>query len=110
MAANVQKFSVGSGRSGGRPGGLMKSEFQIRFAAGLLFLVTIAASVLGWINFQKAPEFQIPTDGTWWVEKSGTLVATKIEANGPGAKAGIKNGDRLVAINGQEITSAASRV
>ena len=110
MAANVQKSLAGSGIRGASPVGFMKSEFQIRFAAGLLFLATLAAVVLGWINFQKEHEFQIPTDGTWWVEKSGALVAERIESEGPGAKAGIKTGDRLAAINGQNITSSAERV
>jgi len=110
MAANVQKSLGGLGTRKAASVGFMKSEFQIRFAAGVLFLVTLAAIVLGWINFQKAPEFQIATDGTWWVEKNGALVAARIEADGPGAKAGIKIGDRLSAINGQEISSAAARV
>jgi len=38
----------------------MNREFQLRFTAGLLILLTTAAVVLAWINFQKEPEFQIP--------------------------------------------------
>ncbi len=31
----------------------MNRDFQIRFTAGLLILLTTAAVVLAWINFQK---------------------------------------------------------
>jgi two-component system, NtrC family, sensor kinase len=110
MAPNVQKSLPGSGVQRSVPVSSMKSEFQIRFTAVVLFLVTAAATVLAWINFQKEPEFQIPTDGIWWVESTGGLVAERVEPQGPGAKAGIKPGDRLAQINGQEISSAASRV
>ena len=109
MAPNVQKLPRGSGLSDAQPAVSM-SDFQIRFATGLLFLATAAAMVLGWINFQKEPEFQIPSDGVWWVEQKGALVAERVESQGPGARAGIKAGDRLSQINGQEITSAAARV
>ena len=56
----------------------MNRDFQIRFTAGLLILLTTAAVVLAWINFQK--EARLPdslgrrlVDGTgrkttaaWW--------------------------------------------
>ena len=77
----------------------MNKDFQIRFTAVLLFLLTTAAFILAWINFQKERDFQVPYDGVWWVEKSGKLFAEKVDAEGPGAKAGIKTGDELVAVD-----------
>ena len=68
----------------------MNREFQARFTALLLFLLTVAAATLGWINFQKEHEFQVPTDGVWWMERSGQLLADRVDPDGPGAKAGIK--------------------
>ena len=53
----------------------MNREFQIRFTAGLLILLTTAAVVLAWINFQKERDFQIPSDGVWWVEQAGQRAA-----------------------------------
>jgi len=38
----------------------MNRDFQIRFTAILLAIVTAAAATLAWINFQKESEFQIP--------------------------------------------------
>src|SRR2546427_2902697 len=80
----------------------MNREFQIRFTAGLLILLTTAAVVLAWINFQKERDFQIPSDGVWWVESAGCgggLLADRVEPNGPGDKAGIRVGDCLTAIS-----------
>jgi PAS domain S-box-containing protein len=86
----------------------MNRDFQIRFTAGLLFLLTAAAAVLAWINFQKEREFQVPYDGVWWVEHGGSLIADRVEADGPGAKAGIKDGDRLVAVGQHEVKDDAA--
>ncbi|HYL14099.1 MAG TPA: ATP-binding protein [Terriglobales bacterium] len=77
----------------------MNKEFQIRFTAVLLFLLTAAAATFAWINFQKEREFLVPDDGVWWMEKSGKLVADRVEPEGPGAKAGIKEGDELAAVD-----------
>jgi two-component system, NtrC family, sensor kinase len=83
----------------------MNKDFQIRFTAGLLFLLTVAACALAWINFRKEHEFQIPYDGVWWMERGGHLVADRVEANGPGDKAGIRTGDQLSAVSGHEVTT-----
>jgi two-component system NtrC family sensor kinase len=84
----------------------MNKDFQIRFTAGLLFLLTVAACVFAWINFQKEHEFQIPYDGAWWVERGGHLVADRVEHNGPADKAGIRQGDQLATVNGREVKGA----
>src|SRR5215470_10564743 len=87
------------------PRGSMNNDFQIRFTAGLLFLLTVAACVFAWINFQKEHEFQIPYDGAWWVERSGHLIADRVEHNGPADKAGIRQGDQLATVNGREVAN-----
>jgi two-component system NtrC family sensor kinase len=91
----------------------MNRDFQIRFTAGLLILLTTAAVVLAWINFQKEAEFQIPSDGVWWMEQTGGdggLVAHRVEPNGPGEKAGIRVGDRLTAINQHDVKDTPARM
>jgi len=88
------------------PYGSMNRDFQTRFTAGLLFLLTVTACVFAWINFQKEHEFQVPYDGAWWVEHGGKLVADHVERNGPADKGGIRKGDILRAINGREVNSA----
>ncbi len=44
-----------------------------------------------------------PDDGVWWVEHNGSLLADRVDPNGPGAKAGIKTNDQLVSVNGEDV-------
>ena len=109
MAVNVQNRG-GALAAATLPSPPMKSDFQIRFTAGLLILLTTAAVVLAAINFQKEREFQIPYDGVWWIEQNGGLVAKQIDPNGPAAKVGIQAGDQLSAINHREIKDTGDMV
>jgi two-component system, NtrC family, sensor kinase len=81
----------------------MNRESQVRFVAVLLFLLTVAAVVFAGFNFQKERESVAPDDGMVWLERNGRLVADRVEPDGPGAKAGLKPGDVLISVNGQEI-------
>jgi len=81
----------------------MNKDFQVRFSAILLALVTAAAVVFAWINFQKERQFSVPYDGVWWVERGNYLIADRVDPNGPGAKAGIKVGDELTSVGGQTV-------
>ena len=82
----------------------MNRESQARSVAVVLFLLTVAAVVCAGFNWQKERDSALPPyDGVWWVEHDGRLVADRVDADGPGAKAGIKADDRLLAVNGQEV-------
>ena len=109
VAVNVQK-STGGDRilERGITQRPMDRDFQNRFTVVLLTLLTVAAIVFAGINFQKEREFQIPYDGVWWLEHSGDLIADQVQADGPGAKAGIKSGDRLAAVNEQPVNDGAA--
>jgi two-component system, NtrC family, sensor kinase len=85
----------------------MNRDFQIRFMAGFLVLLTTAAVTLAWINFRKEHLYVAPYDGVWWIERDGNMVAKQVDPRGPGAQAGIKSGDRLVAIDSRPVTGAA---
>jgi len=86
----------------------MNREFQIRFTAGVLVLLTVAAVTLAWINFRKEGQFVSPYDGVWWMERNGNVVADRVDPHGPGAEAGIKAGDRLTAINGHPVPNTGA--
>jgi len=88
----------------------MNRESQARFVAVLLFLLTVAAVMFAGFNFQKERDSAVPDDGVWWVERAGDLVADRVDPSGPGAKAGIKAGDQVIAVNGQEIKSTPGLV
>src|SRR5271169_3382271 len=83
----------------------MNRESQVRSIAVLLFLLTVAAVVFAGFNFNTEWKFLVPDDGVWWVEHGGRMTADRVEPGGPGAKGGIKPGDQLVSINGQEINN-----
>src|SRR3984885_11617392 len=104
VARNVQNSVRGNlVRLPDPPGQPMNRDFQIRFTAVLLALLTVAAAYFAWVNFQKEREFPVPSDGVWWVEHDGNLVADRIEPMGPGDKGGIRSGDKLTAINQQDV-------
>ncbi len=109
VARNVQRGTRGSFASPPIAASPMSRDFQIRPAI-LLFVLTAAAIILAGINFQKERNFQVPYDGAWWVEHGGNLVADRVEDNGPAAKAGIKEGDLLVAINDDPVHNVSSQV
>ena len=87
----------------------MNRDFQIRFTAILLALLTTAAVVYAGYNLSAERQFQVPDDGVWWFEHQGRLTANRVEAGGPGTRAGVKVGDQLTAIDGHEVKSAAGR-
>ena len=86
----------------------MARDLQTRFFAVILALVSVAAIVFACINFQKEREFSSPYDGIWWVEDGGHLRADRVDPDGPGQKAGIKPGDRVVAVDGRNVSNAGS--
>src|ERR1700692_1242812 len=87
----------------GSPPKPMNRESQVRSVAVLLFLLTVAAVIFAGFNFNAEWKFLVPDDGVWWVENSGRLTADRVDPAGPGAKSGIKPGDQLVSVNGQEV-------
>jgi PAS domain S-box-containing protein len=107
VAANVQNFPrAGLARSS--TASSMDKDLETRFTAILLTLLTVAGVVLGWINFRKEREFQVPYDGAWWVERQGGLIAERIDPEGPAARAGVKVGDQLVAVAEQPVSTTAA--
>ncbi|HEV2113115.1 MAG TPA: GAF domain-containing protein, partial [Terriglobales bacterium] len=89
----------------------MKREFQFRFSAIVLALLTVAAVVFAFLNVRQEKQLPVPYDGVWWVERyaSGTpgLFAQRVDPNGPGERAGIKVGDRLNAAGDAPVHSGA---
>jgi PAS domain S-box-containing protein len=85
----------------------MNRESQTRTVAILLFLLTVAAVMFAWFNFQSERKITAPDDGVKWVEQGGVLVADDVDPDGPGAKAGIKAGDQLVSVNGQTVKNTS---
>ncbi len=104
--ANVQSPDVAM-RHASQPAGVptkpMNRESLVRSVAVVLFVLTVAAVIFAGFNFNAEWKFLVPDDGVWWVEQGGRLTADRVDPSGPGAKSGIKVGDQLVSINGQDV-------
>ena len=81
----------------------MRKDLQVRFSALVLAFLTLTATIFAGINYFKEGQYQAPIDGAWWKESGDGLVAQWLTAGGPADRAGIKPGDRLVAVDDQPI-------
>src|SRR5579859_6123303 len=82
----------------------MRRDFQLRFSALLLALLTMAAVIFAGINYWKEAQNPIADDGAWWVETS-IVQAQSVAQGSPADKAGIQTGDRILTVNGQQIAT-----
>jgi two-component system NtrC family sensor kinase len=78
----------------------MFQELKFQLSTAILTILTIAAAVSAVINFQQQHKFRLADDGAVWVDRSHRVEAWHIDPDGPAAKAGLKNGDALLKING----------
>ena len=86
----------------------MNRDFQIRFTAVLLVVLTTAAIMLAAISFRKGSQYAVPYDGVWWVEHGQDLVADRVDTNSPGARAGVRVGDRVVEVDGHAVSRTSA--
>ena len=78
----------------------MKQNLRVSLGAVVLALATLTAVIYAWINFRQRETYEIPDDGVAWFDTSHGAQAWKLAPNSPAARAGIRPGDVLVAING----------
>src|SRR5258708_12047583 len=97
-----------SGRAATPPFAPMNRECEGGFTAILLTLLTVAAVFFAGFNYKIEHQFAIPDDGAWWMERSGRLVADRLELNGPAERAGIRRGDEVVSVNGRAVDTSAA--
>src|SRR5438874_12069430 len=81
----------------------MFQELKFQLSTAILTILTLAAGVAAFINFQQQYRFRLPEDGVLWVDRSGGVEALWVKAGVPGANAGIRVGDRLIRIEGVPI-------
>jgi len=85
----------------------MDKSLLNRVQATLMALATAALFVLAVFNLLQEREFQQPTDGVWWHEAHGGLVADRVLPDSPGQHAFIQVRDLLTAVNDVPVTTVA---
>ncbi len=87
----------------------MKDAFQTRVLAVVLAVATVAAAVFAVLNLRQEMQFDVPTDGVWWMEAAGGLRAEQVPAGTPAERAGVRQGDILLAVNDRPTPRLAMR-
>jgi two-component system NtrC family sensor kinase len=70
----------------------------------MLALATLAAVIFAAYNFDQRARYETPEDGVVWLDTDHGVQAWRVTPNSPAARAGIRAGDRLVAINDAPIS------
>ena len=84
----------------------MFQEVKFQFSTAILTIVTLAAGVAAFINFQQQERFRLPDDGVIWVDRQGGVEALSVPAGSEGNRAGLRDGDRIKLIHGVPIEKA----
>ncbi|HXC33603.1 MAG TPA: ATP-binding protein [Verrucomicrobiae bacterium] len=83
----------------------VNDNLRVRLGAAILALATLAAIIFGIINFQQRSIFTAPDDGVSWIGDSSGVIAWHIAPNSPAANAGLREGDRVLAVNDAPVHS-----
>ena len=84
--------------------------FPFRFTTVLLALLSLGIAVFSVLNFQQRSRYQLPDDGVSWVDSAEGVTAWIVTHNGPGERAGIREGDRLGAIGGYPVKTTVEAI
>jgi PAS domain S-box-containing protein len=88
----------------------MKPNSPLRFTTVSLALLSFALVVFGILNFHQRSQYQLPDDGVSWVDTDEGVTAWIVAHDGPGERAGIRQGDRLRSIDGRSTVRAVDAV
>jgi signal transduction histidine kinase len=84
----------------------MLQELKFQLSTAILTILTLAAGVSAFINFQQQTKFRLPEDGVIWADRQGAVEALYVKPNSPGITAGVHAGDHLLDIDGVRIERA----
>ncbi len=76
-----------------------------RFKNAVVVAVGLALAGLGVANLVLKASFALMDDGAFWRPTAQGLVATRLAPGGPASAAGVREGDVLVAVDGEEAMS-----
>jgi two-component system NtrC family sensor kinase len=76
----------------------MFQELKFQLSTAILTVITLAAGVAAFINFEAQLSFRLPDDGVIWVDRAAGVEALYVAPRGPGDNAGVHVGDILESI------------
>jgi PAS domain S-box-containing protein len=77
----------------------MKQSLRVSLGAVVLALATLAAVIFALLNFDQRTRFEVVYDGATWLDSDHGVQARQVQPNSPAARAGIRPGDILLALN-----------
>src|ERR1700737_5559706 len=83
----------------------MKQNLRVSVGAVGVGLATLAAMIFAWLNFVQRETFDSPDDGVAWLDTVQGTQAWKLAPSSPAARAGVRPGDLLIAINGAPVST-----
>jgi two-component system, NtrC family, sensor kinase len=84
----------------------MFQELKFQLSTAILTIVTLAAGVAAFINFEQQQKYRLPDDGVIWVDRGGGVQALHVAFPSGAAQAGIHAGDFVRSIEGVGIKKA----
>src|SRR5260370_9005323 len=66
----------------------MFQELKFQLSTAILTILTLAAGVCAFINFEQQNRFRLPEDGVIWVDRQGGVEALYVRPESGGANAG----------------------
>jgi hypothetical protein len=81
------------------------TEHRFPISAKLIAAVflTCLLAAIGVLNIRDRVAWTDASDGIFWIETENGLTAETVAPDGPGYQAGVRVGDRLIAVGGQEM-------
>jgi two-component system NtrC family sensor kinase len=83
----------------------LTNTFPVPFRFVAITLLSILLVAVGILNLRDRMIWTDPTDGVSWIEAQGGLQADTVESGSPGGGAGIRQGERLLSVNGQPVST-----
>src|SRR6185295_6518383 len=77
-----------------------------RLKNALVVVVGLVLAALGTYNIFLKATWTIMDDGVFWKSSPAGIAAGRVAAGGPAALAGVRVGDLLLAVDGEEVASA----
>ena len=106
MAINLLRLCGSGWGSYIRSKVFLTKKRQIGVRGWALAALTAALFCAALVNLSDRSSYELADDGAHWVDGDGAVEAWWVDPSGPAAQAGVREGDRVISINGRRIAEA----